>query len=457
MVEKKILSELYETIGKEKVEINKNFLVTYSYDSTGQKHLPDIIVFPHNEEDVKEILKIASKYMIPVTPRGAGVGYSGGAVPVKGGISLVFTKMNRIINIDKKNMLAVVEPGVITQNLHVECERAGLFYPPDPASLKTSTLGGNVSENAGGPRCFKYGVTSNYVLALEGYLISGEKVKFGTSTIKDVSGYDIKHLITGSEGTLIVITRIFLRLIPKPDKDILVKLNFNSLWSGSDFINKVIGANLSPSVLEFIDRTSIEAVYDYINIPLNKKLNSVVLIEFDGSVSEIEKRISKLRTMINNSDILSYEIAESSEEKEKLWSIRRNISPAIANIKPKKINEDIAVPIGEIPDTVRYISKLSEETGIKIIMFGHFGDGNIHTNLMIDPENREEVKKCEYLLDKIFKHVISVNGTISGEHGIGISKKAFLKYQYGETEIELFKRIKKVFDPHGLLNPGKIF
>lgn len=452
-----ILKELSAAIGKEKIEFNKNFLVAYSYDSTGQKHLPDIIVFPQNEEDVKKTVKIACRYKIPVTPRGAGVGYSGGSVPVQGGISLVFTKMNRIIKIDKNNMLAVVEPGVITHNLHMECEKIGLFYPPDPASLKTSTIGGNVSENAGGPRCYKYGVTSNYILALEGYLMSGEKVKFGTSTIKDVSGYNLKQLIAGSEGTLILITKIFLRLIPKPEKDILVKLNFNSLRSGADFINKVIIENLFPSVLEFIDRTSIKAVYEHLNIPLKDDLNSVVLLEFDGDISELSEKIRKLKSFINDSDILDYEIAENSEDKENLWNIRRNISPAISKIKPKKINEDIAVPKGKIPDTVEFISGLSKETGIKIVMFGHFGDGNIHTNIMIDPENNEDVKKSEYILDKIFKYVISMNGTISGEHGIGISKKRFLKYQYSEIEILLFKKIKKIFDPENLLNPRKIF
>jgi len=453
-----IISDLLSRdIGSTKVKTEKEFLFAYSYDATGIKKNPDIVVFPENESDISNILKIASKFKIPVTPRGGGVGYSGGSVPVEGGIVIAFSRMNRILKFDEKNFLIVVEPGVITSKVIDLCESKGLFYPPDPASLKNSTIGGNVSENAGGPRCFKYGVTSDYVMAVEGFLMNGEKVQFGSHSIKDVSGYDIKKLIVGSEGTLIVISKIVLKVIPKPESRLLIRVGFRSMKAGADFIMKIIRFNLSPSVLEFIDKTSLDALYKYLHTENVKDINSIIILEFDGSSVDIDSKVKSLKRLASESGVIDIKIAENTKEIDELWSIRRNLSPAISNLKPKKINEDIAVPIGKISDTIEYISGLSDEYDIYIVMFGHLGDGNIHTNIMIDPSDSREVDNSKIILDKIFKYVISVNGTISGEHGIGLSKKKYLGYQYSETEIDIFRKIKSVFDPHNLLNPGKIF
>ncbi len=454
---KKIANILRRKIGSEKVKTDEEFCISYSYDATEIKSNPDIVVFPTSESDVKSILRIASEYNIPVTPRGSGVGYSGGSVPVKGGIVIVFTRMNKILEIDESNMLIITEPGVITGDIIKKSEEAGFFYPPDPASMRNSTIGGNVAENAGGPRCFKYGVTSDYVLSLEGFLIDGSRVKFGSHSIKDVAGYDLKKIITGSEGTLIVITKIILKLIPMPESRVLIYLGFNSLRGGSDFVVKMIKMNLSPSALEFIDKTSLDAVRDYTGSDKDENINSVVLMELDGTKKEIKNKIRIIRDNATSSDLKKLKIAKTEKEMEKIWNVRRNLSPAIAKLKPKKINEDIAVPIGEITNTIEYISQLAEEYDIKIVMFGHLGDGNIHTNIMIDPHSEIEMKNSKIVLDKIFGYVTSVNGTITGEHGIGLSKKEFLVYQFSETEIEIFRRIKKVFDPHNLLNPGKIF
>lgn len=452
-----IIKELKRKIGKDKVKDSDEFKVTYSYDATGHRSIPLVAVIPENEEDVRACLKIAYKYKVPVVPRGAGVGYTGGSIPLNESIALVFTKMNRILSINEKDMTAIVEPGVITYDLQQECEKRGLYYPPDPASLKTSTLGGNISENAGGPRCFKYGVTSNYVLKIEGFLINGDKVSFGSSSIKDVAGYDITSLICGSEGTLIVITSAVLRLIPKPKFNLLFRFDFNSLHSGAEFVEAVLSNNIFPSVLEFMDGSSIKAVYEYMDMKNEIEPGSIVLMELDGEREDIELKTERIKSLLSDFNPILMRIASEDKEKEKLWEIRRNISPAITKIKPMKINEDISVPRGRIPQTVKYINSLSESTGIKIVLFGHFGDGNIHTNIMIDPENRHELEKSEFILDKIFRYVIEEGGTISGEHGIGITKKRFLKYQYNELEIEIFRRIKKVFDPENLLNPGKIF
>lgn len=457
MIEKKIKKELEANIGKNKVYEDKEFLIAYSYDATGNEFLPDLVVFPENEKDVENIINIAFRNKIPITPRGAGVGYTGGSLPVQGGIALVFTRMNRILSIDTENFIAEVEPGVITYKLQEEVEKKGLFYPPDPASLKTSTIGGNVAENAGGLRCFKYGVTGNYVLGLEAFLIDGRKIKTGGRVIKNVAGYDVKSLLVGSEGTLAIITRIILKLIPLPRYRRLFRIDFDSLKKGAEFINEMIRVNISPSVLEFMDETSIIAVCQFQGIEFDLSIKASVLVEIDGNETDVIERANRFSQLVQDSSIIDFKIAETSIEQEKLWSLRRNISPAISKYKPKKINEDIVVPTPKIPDTVEFINNLASEFKIKTVLFGHFGDGNIHTNLLVDPENKDEMKRANIMLEKIFQYVITVNGSITGEHGIGISKMPFMKFQFSESELDVFKSIKKAFDPKNLLNPGKIF
>lgn len=457
MPDKKVKKQLDKLLGKEKVFGQKEYLVTYSYDAAGKESLPDLVVFPECEEDIRHTLRIAYEHKIPITPRGAGVGYSGGSVPVQGGIALVFTKMNKILCIDTENFYAEVQPGVVTYNLQQEVEKKGLFYPPDPASLKTSTIGGNVAENAGGLRCFKYGVTGNYVLGLEAFLIDGEKIKVGSHVIKDVAGYNVKSLLIGSEGTLAVISKIILRLIPLPPYRRLFRLDFASLGKGAEFIRQMIKENIGPSVLEFMDESSIAAVFAYLKLPKASNLKAAVLIELDGNKGDVEERAQRLSRLIKDCQVLDYKAAETGAEIEELWSIRRNISPAISTYKPQKINEDIVVPIGKIPEAVEFINHTAEEYGITIILFGHFGDGNIHTNVMVDPDDEDEMKRAEIALDKIFRYVISVQGSITGEHGVGLTKKAFMRYQFSEREIDVFKRVKRAFDPENLLNPGKIF
>ncbi len=456
---KEIINELEQCLGKEKVFTQPEYLISYSYDATGTQSMPDIVVFPETERDIQNILKIAFVHKIPVTPRGAGVGLTGGSIPVQNGIALVFTKMNKILTIDTENFYAAVEPGVVTYDLQQAVEKLGLFYPPDPASLKTSTIGGNVAENAGGLRCFKYGVTKNYVLGLEAFLMNGEKIHSGSPVLKDVAGYDIKSLLTGSEGTLAVISKILLRLIPMPAYRRLFRVDFRSLHTGAEFINLMIRAKISPSVLEFMDKSSIAAVYQYMNLPLNPEIDASILVELDGSKTDVEERKDLFLELVKQKerDVVANTMAVTQAEQDELWNTRRNISPAISKLKGKKINEDIVVPTAKIPETVAYINTLAKEYNITVILFGHFGDGNIHTNLMVNPTDKEEMKRAEQVLDKIFRHVIAVNGSITGEHGVGTTKKNFMKYQFTETEMTLFKNIKKAFDPENLLNPGKIF
>ena len=365
--------------------------------------------------------------------------------------------MNRILRLDAENFLAEVEPGVITADLQAAAEKRGLFYPPDPASLKTSTIGGNVAENAGGPRCFKYGVTGNYVLGLEAFLINGAKIRLGAHTIKNVAGYDLKSLLVGSEGTLAVISKIILRLLPLPPLRRLFRVDFATLAAGAQFVQKVIHGHIAPAVLEFMDKRSLQAVYAFQQLPLDERIGAAVLSEIDGSPTEVAEKEMLLRRIIESSDPLDWAMAATFEEQETLWQTRRTISPAIARLKPKKINEDIVVPAALIPEMVSYIESLAAEHDLCIVLFGHFGDGNIHTNLMVDPTDKSEMERAELVLDKIFSRVVELGGTISGEHGIGLSKKPFMHYQFSAQEMQLFRDIKKVFDPLNLLNPGKMF
>lgn len=457
MIEKSILRELARLVGKGKVFSDREYLLAYSYDATGMEYLPDAVVFAEREADVENVMAICRRHSIPLVPRGAGVGYTGGSLAVHGGVVLVFTRMNRILRLDRENFLAEVEPGVITADLQEAAEKAGLFYPPDPASLKTSTMGGNVAENAGGPRGFKYGVTGNYVLGLEAFLMSGEKIRLGAHTIKNVAGYDLKSLLIGSEGTLAVVTKVIVRLLPLLPLRLLFRIDFAQLVEGARFVQDIIQSHVQPAVLEFMDKSSLQAVYDYQGITGDPRVRAAVLVEIDGTPAEVQEKESLLRERIVKTAAVDWQRAETFAEQETLWTTRRNISPAIAKLKPKKINEDIVVPGGRIPEMVEFIDALAAEFNLCIVLFGHFGDGNIHTNLMVDPDDAQEMERVEIVLDKIFRRVVELGGTISGEHGIGLSKKPFMHYQFSPVEMELFRSIKNVFDPDNLLNPGKIF
>lgn len=431
--------------------------LNYSFDATGEAYRPQWIVLPENDEQVAAVIAVAVEYGLPITPRGAGVGYTGGALPIQGGIIMAFTRMNRILDIDVRTMTAVVEPGVVTYDLARRCEESGLFYPPDPASLKTSTIGGNVAENAGGPRCFKYGVTGRYVQRLQGFFIDGTPFSFGSLSLKDVAGYAVKDLLIGSEGTLAVITRISLRLLPLPPVRRFWRIDFSDLEEAAEFIRSIVNAGISPSVLEFLDRSSLEAACSYLGQSVEKGTGASLLVELDGEEREVDIRDRQLEKMMDSQTICGVWRAVDGEEMEKLWQVRRAVSPAISRLKPKKINEDVAVPPWEIPKTVQYFHHRARELGILLVLFGHFGDGNIHTNLMVDPENEDEMNRAQLLIRDIFTHVLSVGGTISGEHGIGISKKPFMTLQFSSAELELMKRIKTAFDPENRLNPGKMW
>jgi len=431
-------------------------LSCYGYDATRQQTEPMLALLPENEEQVRTILKIAAEKSLRIFPRGAGSGMSGGSIPTADGIIISFTKMKQILEIDEENMIATVEPGVITGELQEEVSRYGLFYPPDPASLAFSTIGGNVTENAGGPRAVKYGVTGNFVMGLEAYLINGEKIKCGNKCIKSVSGYDLTSLLVGSEGTLAIITKILLKLLPAPETVKTSLLAFTSMTAAANAVNAMFKHQINPSTIEFLDHHSINAVRSALPFTLPEAADTVLLVEIDGPDTLVKTQSEKLRRLFQDEALVSIE-AKDENEREQLWLARRKLSPAIANIAPHKINEDIAVPLAAIPEVISRLEMLSQEIGLPIVCFGHAGDGNIHVNVMLDKNDPEQAIKGHKAINQIFSITLELGGTLSGEHGIGNTKSAYFSKEWTPATIATMQALKKAFDPGNHLNPGKIF
>jgi glycolate oxidase len=365
--------------------------------------------------------------------------------------------MNRILSIEPENLTATVEPGVVTGTFQQEVEKHGLFYPPDPASLKFSTMGGNVAVCSGGPRCVKYGVTKNYVLGLEVVLPSGDIVTTGVSTLKGVAGYDLTGLMVGSEGTLGIITRITVKLLPLPPKKKTMLVIFPHLDDAALTVTSIIKAGVIPSTLEFVDQAAIRCVEDYLHCGLPTHAQALLLIEVDGDIHTVTSQCELIADICVRHNAEEVTVAKNIEEEEELWRARRSISPALLKLNPHKINEDITVPISRIPDIIRQIRKIAETYQLVNVNFGHAGDGNIHTNLMIDQDDAEEVERAHQAVKEIFQAALSLGGTISGEHGIGITKAPYLPMEIGSNTQLLMQQIKNLFDPNHILNPGKLF
>lgn len=456
----RILQELTNIVGAEHVRTDADTIRENSTDATKVFHPADVVVFPNTTEEVARIVRLANKEKTPIVSRGGGVGFAGGAVPVRGGIVISMRRMNRILEVNPIDLVAIVEAGVITEDLHKAAEEKGLFYPPDPASLKQSTLGGNVAHNAGGPRAFKYGVTRQYLMGMEVVLPTGEIVNTGGRVVKNAVGYDLTSLMCGSEGTLGIITKLTMRLLPKPEAALTLMALFTSVRHCAEAANHLIEEKIIPSKLELIDRQSLSAIRAYIkdekietSCELPEEANALLLVEVDGDRQSAERQLGWTRSVLKRSAIDLQQPANSDE----VWAIRRYMSPAVARIRPNKINEDIVVPRSRVPDYLEAMENLEKESGLPVVCFGHVGDGNIHVNLMIDAENPDEKTKAENLKRRIFELAIEMGGTISGEHGIGIMKSAFLPMALGEDQITAMRKIKTALDPNNILNPGKIF
>lgn len=458
-MDNKHIEFLKKIVGDENVYSDKAHLRAYSYDATKKRFEPELVVFPKNEEDVSKILKYCDKNRILITPRGAGSGFTGGSLPVNGGIILALEKhMNKIIEIDEANMVAVVQPGVINRDLQNAVEQKGLFYPPDPASMDYTTLGGNVSENAGGMRAAKYGITKDYVMAMRAVLPNGDIVRAGKKTIKDVAGYNLAGILIASEGTLAVITEITLKLIPKPRfKKSYIAL-FPNVENAMNAVFKSLANGANPVAMEFLDKLVIKALKQKLNADLPENAGAILIGDIDGNVQEdILFQEGILEKSFKENGCFDFKISSNEKESNEIWYARRNASPATTIYGSLKLNEDISVPRSKLPVALNEIYKIGEKYGFKIPCFGHAGDGNIHVNVMVkDKNNSEEVEKGHQAIKEIFQLVIDLGGTLSGEHGIGISKAEFMNIAFNEAELNLFKKIKQTFDPNGILNPGKM-
>lgn len=455
---KKPVDKLVEVLGKEKVSTSLVERKLYSYDATPipiERALPSAVVFPTSQEDVQKLVKVCYEEEIPIFPRGAGSGLTGGAVPtLEKGVVVSFERMNRFqLNVD--NATAVVEPGVITYEFQQEVERLGLFYPPDPSSFKYSTIGGNIAENAGGPRCLKYGVTREYVLGLTAVIKEGEVIKTGNPVIKDVAGYDITKLFVGSEGTLGLITSAVLKLIPKPKARGTALILFKNLEDVGRVVAKIMTSGIFPSALEFMDKDAIRAVEEFKPVGLPKDVSALLLVEVDGSPQSVKEDIKAVEGLAKVMG-LEVKMAEDEESAEKLWTARKSLGPALGNLRTGKINEDVVVPRVYLSEAIRDYRKVAEKYGLLMAIFGHIGDGNLHVNLLYDKKNKEEEERAERAVDEIFEITLRYNGSITGEHGVGLTKRKFLEYQFGPVGMEILRGIKKVFDPKNLFNPSKV-
>lgn len=451
------VDELRSIVGADNITTEKQELLCYSYDATQMEFLPVAVVHPANAEEVAAVLKLANRENFPVFPRGAGSGFSGGALPKAGGIVLVTTRLNRILRIDTENLIAEVEPGVVTEQFQQEVEKLGLFYPPDPASLKFSTLGGNVAENAGGPRAVKYGCTKDFVMGLEVVLPGGEIIRTGGETYKGVVGYDLTKLLCGSEGTLGIITKIIFKLLPYPDAKKTMLTIFDSIDGAAKSVSAIIKSKIIPTTLEFMDYATLQCVERRFNLGIPPEGRAVLLIEVDGDRELIEKQAQQIHDIIKPLGLVQFRAAKDNAESEQLWKVRRLVSPSLRDVNPDKYNEDIVVPRSKVPDVIRRIETIQQRFDIPIVNFGHAGDGNIHVNVMIDKAVPGMEEKAHEAIREVFRAALDLGGTMSGEHGVGLSKAPYIELELTPSQIAAMKAIKHSLDPNNILNPGKMF
>jgi glycolate oxidase len=453
------ITDLEAIVGPEYVRTDAAALDMYGADALKRGHPPDAVVTPDGVDQVASVVRLCARHRVPIVPRGGGTGYTGGAVPVRGGVVISLERMNRILEIDEENLVAVVEPNVITADLQAAVERVGLFYPPDPASLKQSVIGGNVAECAGGPRAFKYGTTKQYVLGLQAVLPTGEIVETGGKVVKNVVGYDLTHLLVGSEGTLAIVTRIVLRLVPKPPVQSTLRATFRTVHDAVNAVTNVIRARVVPAAVELIDGDSLEAVARYLNVRslAPEGTGALLLLEVDGLAEAVTEEAARVERACRDAGATEVLRAKDETERQELWRVRRELSLSLKVITPIKFNHDVVVPKGRIPQLFELVDRLKRDYRLRIPCFGHAGDGNIHVNIMVTPGDEEQIRRAHEAERVLFEGVVALEGSISGEHGIGFAKAKYLPIELSADEIALMRRVKESFDPHGILNPGKIF
>ncbi|HOJ43042.1 MAG TPA: FAD-linked oxidase C-terminal domain-containing protein [Syntrophorhabdaceae bacterium] len=458
MLKESIKNELERIVGKENVLTTPEALKAYSYDgTTSWIHEPDVVVFPTTTQQVSEIVKLANKEKIPVTPRGGGTNVSGGSVPWLGGIVLCTTKMNKILKIDKENLTATVEPGVVLQDLNLTLAKEGLFFPPDPQSFLGATIGGIIAENAGGPACVKYGVTKQYVLGLEVVLPTGEIVNLGGRTLKNVVGYDLLHLFISSEGTLGVITRAELKLNPLPPARKTTMAVYSDVAMAGESVFRVLENGVIPDKIELLDNWVINRIEEMMPLGLPKDADAVLLFECDGIPEAVEKETEKIVDIVKRYGAVDVRIAKDMDEANKYWLARRAGFAAVFGKAKTVLAEDVTVPRGKIPDLIRKCKEVAKKYNVEMCVLGHAGDGNLHPSVLTDITNEEHYSRATKAMDEIIEEAVNLGGVLSGEHGIGLEKQRFLKRQLDPVVIDLMKKIKALLDPNNIMNPGKIW
>lgn len=452
-----VIEKLQQIVGVDNVLVDPERVEPYGADAVKEKFPPEAVVFPETTEQMSQIIKLANEVNFPVTARGGGVGYTGGAVPVDGGIVIGTDRMNKIVEINPDDLYAICQPGITTFELQQAVERHGLIFPPDPASYKDSFIGGNIAENAGGMRTPKYGVTKHYVLGLEVVTGTGKIIRMGGKTVKNVVGFDLTQLMCGSEGMLGIITEATLKLVPTPEATSTVRASFRSMEEACKVLTKFTPEGLLPMAMEVIDHHCINAIEQNYAFGLSKDTKAVLLVAVDGSVEEVAKNAQTIERIINENG--GFEIIRSAtkEDEDKLWDVRRAISPSLMKFGTLKINEDVVVPRSKVPELVARVEDIGRAHNTFVANFGHAGDGNIHVNFMCDRDDADSVARARQCVKETFELSVQLGGTISGEHGIGYVKAPYMDYAIDASALEIMKGIKRVFDPNGILNPGKMF
>lgn len=454
----KLLSELASFLEPDQLLTSEEDLNVYSFDGTAMLHQrPGCIVLPNDVGQIARTLALANEYEVPVVTRGSGTGLAGGSVPTEGCIVLCLVRLNRIVELDARNLVMVVEPGVLTQKIADAAAEVGLFYPPDPGSIKISTIGGNVANNSGGLRGLKYGVTRDYIMALQIVLADGQVLNTGTKCVKDVAGFSLRDLFIGSEGCLGVIAQITLKLIPQPSTKKTMLALFDSMTQAADTISAIIENKIIPCTLEFLDKVTIECVEDYAKIGLPLDCEAVLLMEVDGHAAEVDEQAAQIAALATEGGAREVRTAQSAEEALKLASARRTAFSALARLAPTVVLEDVTVPRSELARMVAFINEVGQRHSVKVGTFGHMGDGNLHPTFLCDERDKDEMERVEKAMREVFDFAIELGGTITGEHGVGLAKKPFLPAQLGPVGMAMLRRLKDSFDPKGILNPGKIF
>ena len=456
-MDQEIIQQIEAILPKERIFLDLAERYSYSYDASFGQYLPDIVIQPRNANDISQLVKLANRHLIAVYPRGSATSLSGGALPVYGGMVLDLSCLNEKLVIDRENLLAIVSPGVVTAKIHQKAEEAGLFYPPDPSSSHVATIGGNLAENSSGPKGLKYGTTKEYVIGLEVVMPTGEIIRTGGKTVKNVTGYDLTRLIVGSEGTLGIITEAIIRLIPKPMAQKTLLATFTKFIDSGHAISKILSSGVLPSAMELMDQACIHAVENYHPGGLPLEAEALIIIEVDGHLAAVEEEIRKCKDLCLETGASQVTVAKSEEERTAIWKARKLVSPAITRMGPTKISEDATVPRSKIPEMMKRLKEIREKYEINLVVFGHAGDGNLHPNIITDKRNHEEMKKVENAVSEIFKAAVELGGTLSGEHGIGLMKSPYMEMELGETGLLMMKKIKEAWDPNNILNPGKIF